>query len=782
MSNNNMATTKPHPSTGSGANRKTAKPHRKISKLEILKKTLIALASLIIFIILYLFAVDFNFLGLFGKSPSMDSLMNPQNSVASIIFSEDGEEIGKLYHENRVPELFGQINPVFWEALVSTEDERFYEHNGIDFLGFGAATKDFIVHGHARGASTITQQLVKNLFRVRTQYSTGLLGKIPGIKILIQKSKEWISAIKLEMFYSKNEILCMYANTVDFGSNAFGIKTACKTYFNTTPKELKTEEAAVLVGILKATSFYNPVLNPENSKKRRNTVLDNMRIHGYLTQQECDSLSALPLTLHFTKETENTTTAMYFRDAVIKELQEWCEISGVDLYSDGLKIYTTLDSKMQRIAEKAAFENMRVVQKDFELHWDGKNPWEKEQPNLIDDLVKKTSYYRELSAMFPDNPDSVNYYLNKAHKTKVFSYYDDKEKELNTIDSIRYMCKFLHCAFVAMDPHNGHVKAWVGDVDYNSWKYDKVMATHQPGSTFKLFVYTEAMNQGMSPNDVVLDSPISITDPKNETWIPNNANGSYSYSDISLETAFAKSINTIAVKLGQTLGLSSIARTAKKMGITTKLEETPAMTLGASDVKLVDLTAAYSVIANGGEQVTPILVTKIVDAKGNVIYQPETEKRRILPESTVYYMQRLLIGGVRHYYGTSHNLMTFIGNINDTDFGGKTGTTNNHSDGWFVGVTPHLVAGAWVGGEYRSIHFRNAQGQGSRTALPICAQFLERVFNTSSFKSYHGHFEDFSDKYGKFTYETKKVVEDTLAVDSIDVEAILKEEEETLVQ
>ncbi|MDO5447190.1 MAG: transglycosylase domain-containing protein [Prevotellaceae bacterium] len=724
-------------------------------------------------IVAFILSVNYNLFGLFGKIPSTELIMNPHSNNASQIYSEDGVMIGKFYYENRTPIKYRDINPVFWQALVSTEDERFYEHHGIDFYGVGAAFKDMIVHGHPRGASTITQQLAKNLYRVRSNYSTGLLGRVPGLRMLIIKTKEWISAVKLEMFYSKNEILNMYANTVEFGSNTYGIGTASKVYFNKTPKELRAEEAAVLVGILKATTFYNPVLNPENSHNRRNIVLDNMCNMDYISREECDSMKQLPLTLDYHPDEGNDNFAHYFRDAVANDIKEWCEVAGVDPYEDGLKIYTTLDSRMQKFAEESVQKNMRRVQADFNAHWGNTQPWSKEQPNLVNELVKKTSYYKELERIFPDNPDSVKYYINKPHQTKVFSYNGQVMKNLSLVDSINYMCRFMHCGFVAIDPNNGYVKAWVGDVDYKSWQYDKVTAERQPGSTFKLFVYTEAFNQGLTPLDRRTDSPVTIRVDENggsRYWTPSNSNGSFSGDSMTLKNAFAQSINSVAVKLGQEVGVSSIAHTAHEMGITTKLNATPSLCLGASDVKLIDMARAYSAIANGGAKVTPILVTRIEDADGKVIYDAPVEKTQVLPKRTAGFMQQMLMGGVQNPNGTSHSLLNYIGNVSDTDFGGKTGTTNNNSDGWFMGVTHNLVCGAWVGGEYRSIHFRNGQGQGARTALPICADFLSRVFHSGAFGKYHGHFPPMSEEDMMFVDEPV----DTLLVDSlIDDELLL---------
>ena len=713
-------------------------------------KAIAGIISFVVFVILYFTAVNLNFLWLFGKSPTIHSIMHPETSEASELYSEDSVLIGKYFNENRTPVEYEEINPVFFKALIDTEDERFYSHHGIDFQGLFAAFKD-ILKGHARGASTLTQQLVKNMFRVRTQYSTGLLGKIPGVKILIMKSKEWVLAVELEMFYEKKEILTMYANTVDFGSNAFGIKTAAKTYFNTTPKDLTAEQAAVLVGLLKATSTYNPRINPENSITRRNVVLDNMQKHGHLTKQECDSIKKLPLGLNYKVETVYDGKALYFREAVANYLRQWCKDNGIDLYSAGLKIYSTLNYKMQKYAEEALVKQMRTVQRNFRNHWGDQDPWRDENhnviPNFIEDLAKKTDHYKALRQKY-DNEDSIFYYLNQKHKVKLFDYDGEKEEEMSTLDSIRYMVKFMHAGFVSMEPQNGHVKAWVGDIDFKSWKYDKVTAMRQPGSTFKLFVYTEAMNQGLTPCDRRLDDYISL-DVMNEKgelepWRPHNANGYFTGDSIPLLAAFAQSINSVAVRVGMEVGTSNIVKTAHNMGIKSPLHDTPSISLGSSDVNLLELVNAYSTVVDDGRVHEPVLVTKIVDRHGKVIYTAKDESHQAIPYRSAFFMQQLLQGGLREYGGTSMALWRFVRKFDkSTSFGGKTGTSNNHSDAWFVGVTPGLVSGAWVGGEYRSIHFRTgALGQGSRTALPIVGYYLESVLDDPQFSKYRRKFPD----------------------------------------
>lgn len=750
-------------------------------------KTGVACLSLFIAFFLYLGAVDINFLWLFGKSPGYFSgIMHPQTSEASEIYSADGKLIGKYFNENRTPVKYEDVNPAFFHALVDTEDERFYKHFGIDPIGIFGAMKDAVLHHDGRGASTITQQLAKNMFRVRSQYSTGLLGKIPGLKILIIKSKEWIIATKLETVYSKKDIITMYANTVDFGANSYGIKTAAKTYFNTTPRDLTTEQAAVLVGMLKATTYYNPRSNPKNSLSRRNTVLNNMVKHGDLSRTACDSLSQLPIKLDFKVEENYDGQAKYFREAVANYLKDWCEQEGYDLYSSGLKIYTTIDTRMQKYAEEAAIKQMKKVQQNFKAHWGNNDPWIDEKgkviPGFIEGIAQRQPEYKALMARFPNQPDSITYYLNKPHKVKLFDYEKGTiEKEMSTMDSIRYMVHFMHCAMVAMEPQSGAVKAWVGDIDFNSWKYDKVTAMRQPGSTFKLFVYTEAMNQGLTPCDKRRDEYISMqvydkNKHENVTWTPSNANGSFSGDSMPLKSAFAKSVNSIAVRLGQEMGIKRIITTAQAMGIHSPLDDQPSLALGSSDVNLLEMVNAYCVIADNGKHHDPVLVTRIVDHEGNEVYVGPKTDEQVIPYKSAFFMQKLLMSGTHDAGGTSVSFSSadYAGSFfRDTDFGGKTGTSNNHSDAWFIAVSPKLVVGAWVGGEYRSIHFRTgALGQGSKTALPICGYFIKSVFSDPAFQGYHGKFdkpkdEDItSDMYGCESYY-KPVVRDTVKEDSL---------------
>jgi len=725
-----------------------------------------SIVTFIVLFLLYLFIVDINFLWLFGKSPGLSSISNPNQSSASIIYTADGKVLGKYFRENRTPVTYDEISPKLIKTLISTEDVRFYQHFGIDFEGVFAAIKD-MTKGRSRGASTITQQLVKNMYKTRNQYSTGVFGYIPGVKLIISKTKEWTTAVKIEMFYSKKEILTMYFNTVDFGSNAFGIHTAAKTFFNTTPAKLNFEQSATLVGLLKATTSYSPIAHPVRSMERRNVVLENLVKQKVITQRDCDSLKLIPIRLNFSVEQNYDGDALHFRAYLEKYLQDWENENGYDIYSDGLKIYVTIDSRMQKYAEEALHKQMRNIQKKFDDHWRGQNPWQDENHkdivNFVEDIAHKTKAYASLSFKYKSHPDSITYFLNKPHKTKVFDYETgEKEMNLSIMDSIRYMNRFMHSSFVAMEPESGNVKAWVGDIDFKFWQYDKVaQSKRQPGSTFKLFVYTAAMMHGMSPCDMMTDKTVTWKykeGSNDKAWTPRNANGYCLGYPVSLKNAFAQSINTIAVQVAQIVGIPEIIKYAHLLGIQTPLEDKPSTCLGSSDVSLLELVNSFGTVVNEGNYHEPIMVTRIEDKDGTVIYEKKTVQKRVIPYEDAWLMTELLKGGMTEPGGTSRALWSWDLFHYNTDFGGKTGTSSNHSDAWFVGVSPKLIGGAWVGGEQRCVHFRTGElGQGSRTALPIFGMFMEKVLKDESLKQYRGKFptkpkEEISRNYSCVTH------------------------------
>lgn len=740
--------------------------------------------NLILLFFLYLFIVDINFLWLFGKSPGLLSISNPQQSEASEIYSADGKLIGKYFRENRTPVKYEEIAPIIIKTLVATEDERYYQHMGIDVQGLFAAVKDML-HGKVRGASTISQQLVKNMFKTRSQYSKGLFGYIPGVKLIIMKTKEWITAVKIELFYDKQEILTMYFNTVDFGSNTYGIKTACRTYFNNNPRDLTIEQAATLVGLLKATTTYNPRINPINSKKRRNIVLENLVNHDIISQHVCDSLKQLPIKLQYKVEQNYDGQALYFREAIVESMKDWCKENEVDLYSDGLKIYTTIDTRMQKYAEEAVEKQMDIVQRNFDNHWRNEDPWRDEKQevivNFIENLVKRTSLYRSLEEKYANSPDSIWIALNTPHKMKVYDYkLGKRDTTLSTMDSIRYMERFMHTGFVAMEPQTGFVKAWVGDINFGFWKYDKVTSQRQPGSTFKLYVYATAFNQGMSPCDTRREEYIAwdyIEKGKQKRWVPRNASGEYTGDTVTLKYAFARSFNSVAVKIAKEVGIENIIRTAYAMGVKTPLNHIPSVCLGSSDITLLELVNSYCTVINDGIHQKPVLVTRIEDKDGKVIYEYKPEPKQALPYETAFLMTQMLRAGLTEPLATSQALWAYDLFHSNTELGGKTGTSSNHSDAWFVGVTPKLVGGAWVGGEHRCIHFRTGKlGEGSKTALPIFGYFMEKVLDDESLKSYQAKFPKPKEKiqrnyhcqtpYPKIVDDSMEVVGDTILVGS----------------
>lgn len=748
----------------------------------------IVVTGTILFLI-FLFLVDINFLWLFGKSPGLRSIGNPNQNEASLIISADNQVIGKYYTENRIPVEFEEISPKLIETLVYTEDQRFYKHFGIDFHGVFAAMKD-VLKGDPRGASTITQQLVKNMYKTRNQYSRGLLGQIPGLRLVIMKMKEWITAVKIELFYSKEEILTKYLNTVDFGSNSFGIYTAAKTYFRTKPSELNYEQSSTLIGLLKATTYYSPIQNPERSKERRNVVLQNMVEHGVFSQEVCDSLKSIPIQLNYGREETYDGIALHFRAYLAKYLEDWEKQSGYDIYADGLRIHVALDSRLQHYAEEAVEKQMKAVQRRFFDHWHGQNPWRDENKieiqDFVENIARKTKSYNALQKKFGENEDSIFHYLNIPRKTKVFDYKTGaKDTTLSVMDSIRYMNHFMHTGFVAMEPNTGEVKAWVGDINFNFWQYDKVaQSKRQPGSTFKLFVYTAAMMHGLAPCDYRTDQPVKWDYMENgepKSWQPNNVDYTYR-GNVTLKYAFARSINTIAVQLAKEVGIEAVIQAAHLLGIKTKLEDKPSTSLGASDVSLLELVNSFGTVVNEGIHKEPVLVTRIEDADGHVIYKADNQSKRVIPYETAWLMTEMLKGGMTEPGGTTQALWEWDLFNYDTNFGGKTGTSSNHSDAWFVGVTKNLIGGAWVGGEQRSVHFRTGQlGEGSRTALPIFGLFMEKVLKDEHFKHYRGKFpekpkETITRKYKCHTY----VPVDTTSVDTTQTITSAPEETEVM--
>ncbi|WP_461147422.1 penicillin-binding protein 1A [Spirosoma pulveris] len=703
---------------------------------------------------MYVFVLNYNFLYLTGAMPSVEELSNPKLNQSSEIYSQDGVMIGKFYAENRTPIKYENIPKQLINALVATEDARFYDHGGVDPRAIGRAVISF---GREGGGSTITQQLAKNLFKTRRKTNTGLLTRIPFIRKVIYKSKEWLMALKLERNFSKEEIITYYFNTVDFGSNAFGLKTAARTFFNKAPDSLNVQEGAVLVGLQKATTNYNPLKNPKRSRERRNVVLAQMAKYNFLTKPQADSISALPLETEFTPENPYSGPASYLKNAVQDYVKKWGEENGYDLYTDGLRIITTIDSRMQTYAETATSEKMKQLQRTFDNHWQGRNPWTDEKglelPGFIDSVARRTERYKSLSRRFmPLYPDSIMYYMkNVKYKMRVFSWTSKRgydSVEMTPYDSIAYYKHFLQAGMVAMDPRTGYIRAWVGGLDYDYFKYDHVkQGKRQPGSTFKPFVYTTAIDDtliNLSPCDRIQDRPFRKEYRENgqdKIWEPRNSTGYYSYSNMTLRRAMARSVNSITAQLTDRVTPERVAQYAHRMGIKSRLEAVPSIGLGSSDVSLYELVGAYCTFVNDGESTEPIIVQRIEDRDGNVIETFTSQHKRAISPETAFLMRYMLQGGLQEPGGTSQNLWSFDLFKNHNEMGGKTGTTSNNSDGWFVGVSNNLVVGAWVGGDDRSIHFRSTDlGEGAKTALPLVGSFLEKVYRDPKFKSLQGPF------------------------------------------
>lgn len=707
------------------------------------------LASIIIFII----AVNFNFLWLFGGMPSLQELENPKSQEASLIISEDGQEIGKYFRENRNPVEFENLSPVIVNTLMATEDARFTTHAGIDFRSMLRVAFTF---GTSGGGSTISQQLAKNLFNTRTlEYGEedplymGLLMKIGGLKTAIAKVKEWILAIKLERRYTKQEIMAMYLNEVSFGNNAYGIQVACRTYFQKNLNEISYPEAATIIGLLQNPSLYDPRVRPEKTLNRRNVVLGQLAKYEYITEEDANNFMTSPLNLHFKVENQNTGDAPYFREAIrkevlaaIKEINESRpEDKQLNLYTSGLRIYTTIDSRMQRYAQESVQEHMKAEQKLFYDHWRGRNPWVneemKEMKGFLRDAMKRTQRYRDLMEAYGNDEFKVWEELNRKVRMNVFSYNGDIDTLMSPMDSLNYYKRILNCGFMAMDPTNGHVKAYIGGINYKYFKFDHItQSKRQPGSTFKPFVYGAAIeNEIATPCDELIDEPVTFGEEDGltgGTWTPQNSDGKYSYENLKLRRAMALSINTISAKLMKSMGPSKIADFAHKCGITSPLYEGPALCLGASEVSVYEQVAAYSTLANLGERNEPIMILKITDKVGNVLKEYTTTSKAAIKPETAYLMTYMLRGAVDEPLGTAEGLKrTSI--VAGNEIGAKTGTTSNYSDGWFMGVTQKLVAGVWVGGDDRSIHFRSlALGQGAKMAMPAYAKFMEKVYRDPS--------------------------------------------------
>ncbi|MGV9002457.1 penicillin-binding protein 1A [Flavobacterium sp.] len=680
--------------------------------------------------------------GFFGAMPSFEELENPESNLATEVISSDGITIGKFYNENRTPIKYEDLPPHLVNTLIATEDERFYEHSGIDARRtFGAALK----LGADGGASTITQQLAKQLFH----------GEGSTFKIfrLIQKVKEWIIAVKLERQYTKNEIIAMYFNVYDFNNYAIGIRSASKTYFNKEPKDLTIDESAILVGMFKNSSLYNPVRNPQGVKNRRNVVLGQMLRSKIITEAQKESFSKLPITLDFKLQTHKEGIATYFREFLREYMKKWVKENKksdgteYDIYTDGLKIYTTIDSKMQIHAEEAVTAHIKNLQEEFFIQQKGnKNaPFLRISEDETNKILKRAMKSSERWAILKDlekTEEEIIASFSKKTKMRVFTWNGEKDTIMTPMDSIRYYKSFLQAGMMSMEPQTGHVKAWVGGINYKYFQYDHVgQGARQVGSTFKPFVYATAIEQlGMSPCDSIIDSPYTIPVGRHHVtsaWTPKNSDNKYR-GMVTLKKALANSINTVSAKLMDKVGPEAVVTLTKKLGVSSEIPLQPSIALGAVEITVEDMVAAYSTFANQGVYIKPQFIDRIEDKNGVVLYEPIPESHDVLNKDIAYAVVKLLEGVTEG--GSGSRLRTQGGGYGyervtgypyafTNPIAGKTGTSQNQSDGWFIGMVPNLVSGVWVGCEDRSARFKSiTYGQGATAALPIWGYFMKKCY------------------------------------------------------
>ncbi len=684
--------------------------------------------------------------GLFGSMPSFEDLENPDSNLATEIISTDGVTIGKFYNENRTPIKYADLPKHLVDALVATEDERFYEHSGID----GKRTLGAAIRlGSNGGASTLTQQLAKLLFH-------GEGSRFLPLRIF-QKAKEWIIAIKLERQYTKNEIIAMYFNKADFVNTAVGIRSAAKVYFGKEPRDLTVDEGAMLVGMLTNPSLFNPVRRAEKVQKRRNVVLGQMVRNGFLEEATKKQLELKPIVLHFQPESHTDGIATYFREYLRDFMKNWVKEnkksdgSEYDIYKDGLKIYTTIDSRMQLYAEEAVTQHLSNLQIELASQQkENKNaPFVNisadETKKLMMKAMKSSERWRSLKTLDKSDEEIIKSFGVKT-KMKVFSWKGEKDTIMTPSDSIRYYKSFLQAGVMAMEPQTGHVKAWVGGINYKYFQYDHVgQGARQVGSTFKPFVYATAIEQlNMSPCDTIIDSPFMIHQGRHhvtEDWEPKNSDNKYR-GMVTLKTALANSINTVSAKLIDKVGPEAVVELTHKLGVTSEIPAQPSIALGAVEITVHDMVAAYSTFANEGVYIKPQFINRIEDKNGVVIYEPSPDSHDVLNKDIAFAVIKLLEGVVEggsgarlrtQGGGNGYNRCTGYPYVLNNPIAGKTGTTQNQSDGWFMGMVPNLATGVWVGCEDRSARFKGiTYGQGATAALPIWALFMKKCYADST--------------------------------------------------
>jgi len=657
----------------------------------------------------------------FGNLPDTRVLENPKSNLATEVISSDGVVIGKYYDANRTPVSFADLSPQLIQSLIATEDIRYYDHSGVDFRRLFTIIF-YNVIGKKQGASTISQQLAKNLFP-RDQ-------KLSKLQLVWRKVEEWITATRLERLYTKEEILAMYLNTVEFNHNAIGIKSAAQIYFNESTDKLTTLQSAMLVGMLKNSSLYDPIGRPNNTLKRRNTVLHLLNKEGFISDEEYTASAAKPLGLDYHPESHNEGEATYFREYLRQKLKEWAAKNGHDIYTDGLKVHVSIDSRIQKYAEEAVNQHLRVMQKLLFAQYKNTRtkPWT-EVPEIVSTSMKQSDRYHEMKKdSIPE--DQILKTFEKPVHMKVFSYNGDVDTIMSPLDSIKYNLYFLHAGFMVMEPSTGLVKAWVGGINYKYFKYDHVTSNRQVGSTFKPFVYAAAIMNGYSPCLKVLNAPVVFEDYNN--WTPQNADNMFDGEWMTLAKGLATSTNRIAAWVMKQVGVQPVVNLAYRMGITSHLDPVPSLCLGTTDLSVYEMVSAFNTFNNKGSNVEPIYITSIEDKNGNVLQKFVPKTVDALDENKDYVMINMLKGVCNGaLYGTGSRLR-FKFNLRGP-MAGKTGTTQNHSDAWYMGLIPQLTGGIWVGGEERAIHFNNmGNGQGASLALPIWGYFLQKVYADKS--------------------------------------------------
>lgn len=688
---------------------------------------------------LYIYTVSINLFGAFGEMPSLKEVENPENDLSSEVISSDGVSLGRYFRYNRSQVHFEQLSEDLVNTLVISEDHRFYNHSGLDFPAYVRVAFGLLTLNPQGGGSTITQQLAKNLYTMNPDRSLdgwlGNFGKIP--RRVIQKTKEWIISINLERNFTKEEIIAMYLNTATFSSNTFGIKVAAETYFNKQPDSLNLQESAVLVGMLQAATYFDPKRNPDNSLRKRNEIFYKIYRNGYkiTTREQYDSLKALPIELTYSVQNQNEGLATYFRTVLSNYLLEYCNSKGIDLYNSGLKIYTTIDSRLQKYAEEAVAEHMKPLQAQFYEEWKkrGRNPWVDDDGKEIKDFlqrrIRQTDAYKIYAEKYGEKSDSLKIMLNLKKPMTIFTWDGERDTLFSSFDSLYYYKKFIQTGFMSMDPYTGYIKAWVGGINHKYFKFDHVkQGKRQPGSTFKAFVYGLAMENGYSPCVIKKDIAPQFDLPGQPPWYPLNADGTRGKGEsMTIRRAMAQSVNSITAQIMQELKAENVVEFAHRVGIESKLDAVPSLCLGTSDVSLFEMVGAYSTFVNGGISTEPIFITRIEDKNGNVIeiFNPKTKEA--IHEQTAYKMIYMLRGGTEEEGGTSLGLPRELRIENE--IGGKTGTTNDASDGWYIGLTHDLVTGIWTGGDERAIHFPSwLFGQGGKTARPIWANYMLKVY------------------------------------------------------